>query len=899
MQTPNKSVVPQRPAPLTAGGPSAPQAPQPARPTMPQAPQAPQPAKPVMPQAPQAPQAPGQPQTKGFFTNAVRTVANAITGGAMERDIQHEQDRAVRLQANADQTAIEQANTREQQAVANQIRAEREAQRASDRRSMEAVDGIDVVRGRAIWNIQPGEIARKISEIELEEIEQLKGVIIQEGCTALVFSDGNLVATLSGGSYIFGKSMKDVQKDIEKALEEDKKNNKDKEKKENKPTFRELGIVGEVGRAIGWVGRVIFGEKKNQTQKKAEENQKKYIDMLLKAMRENKAPILSVYLVTDRYITLTFGGEVNNEGGISFKPYTIPVGIHNVEMGVSLQMQINDIHAFATNYLQDRKSVTAGMIQQILSGSIETLLRQNLRNAEYQQSGLPADLVNTLKVQIAQTINQQVYGITCTQVLNITDDNQDFERFRSVERELFNTEKELDFMHRTGEFRNRMENEANAQEIQSAQNAEQLRYALQQINKDQLIHDDELEEFVLLLESQKRLRIAKTQEEEFEALEDLRKNKLVKEDEMEALENALAQNKIAREEVTQIMRITSQQNIDTARMHSEWALDDARTDHDWEREELERRRNWGIEDEEREREWIQEEKEYNRDWNRDEMEYNRDFERKVREDDYDFAKMMRERELKKEDEQLAYERERQAKLDAEAAEDRALDRQMSKLERMAAIQAQENAQKYEHEARMDAQRNQRDIDLASIQAQERMNYANMSAEQIRAAQLEKLSAEAQVAMANAYGSDKENELLRQQAERDREAAERERENSHRDKMDMMNFAKEMAAMVRDTSANINLAQAAQVRQLQEETRHYQERVDHVQDNAMGHISQVSTAAANNINNYTRGPQPMAAPQPAPQPQAQMIDCACYQCGQNIRIAAGTPQCPICGAPFQW
>jgi hypothetical protein len=842
----------------------------------------------------------------------------------MERDIQKEQDRAVRQQANVDQTAIEDANAREQQAVANQLRAEREAQRASDRRSMEAVDGIDVVRGRAIWNIQPGEIARRISEIELEEIEQLKGVIIQEGCTALVFSDGNLVATLSGGSYIFGKSMKDVQKDIEKAIEEDKKNPKTTEKKESDPTFRQLGIVGSVGRAIGWVGRVIFGEKKNQVKKKAEDNQKKYIDMLLKAMRENKAPVLSVYLVTDRYITLTFGGEVNPDGGISFKPYTIPVGIHNVEMGVSLQMQISDIHAFATNYLQERKSVTAGMIQQMLSGSIETLLRQSLRNAEYQQGGLPADLINTLKVQIAQTINQQVYGISCTQVLNITDDNQDFERFRSVERELFNTEKELDFMHRTGEFRNRMENEANAQEIQSAQNAEQLRYALQQINKDQLVHDDELEEFVLLLESQKRLRIAKTQEEEFEALEDLRKNKLVKEDEMEALEDALSKNKIAREEVTQIMRITSQQNIDTARMHSEWALDDARTDHDWEREELERRRNWGIEDEERERAWILEEKEYNRDWNRDEQEYNRDFERRAKEDDYDFekrkrdedydfAKMMRERELKKEEEQLAYDRARQAKIDEEDLEDRRAQRQMDKLQQMAEMQAKidaqkfeqeakRDAQKFEHEAMMNAQQNQHQENMASIQAQERMNrdntFLNMSADQIRAAQLDKLSAEAQVAMANSYGSDKEAEFLRQQAERDREAMERERENSHRDKMDMMNFAKEMAAMVRDTSANVNLAQAAQVRQLQEETRHYQQRVDHVQDNAMGHISQVSTAAANNINNYNRGPQP-AAPQPAPQPQAQLVEFACYNCGQNLRLAAGTPQCPHCGAPFQW
>ena len=149
-------------------------------------------------------------------------------------------------------------------------------------------------------------------------------------------------------------------------------------------------------------------------------------------------------------------------------------------------------------------------------------------------------MVNALKEHIRQTINQQVYGIECTQVLNITDNNKDFERFRQVERQLYNTEKELDYMHRTGEFRNRMEVEANAQQIASAKNAEELRHALQNLNMDQLLHDDELNEFVQMLESQKRIREAKTEEEEFEALEDLRRNRLVKQEEMEVLEDQLA-----------------------------------------------------------------------------------------------------------------------------------------------------------------------------------------------------------------------------------------------------------------------------------------------------------------------------------------------------------------------
>lgn len=853
----NKSVAPQRPQPLRPSDPKAPVLPQ----------------RPQMPQRPSAPLAPAQPQMsgsdKGFFTDAVRSVANAVTGGALNREIAREQQQAVRQQANDDRNEIQQALRSEQEAVQAQILAEREAERARDRRAMEAVDGIDVVRGRAIWNIQPGEIARRISERELEEVEKLKGIIVQEGCTALVFANGQLVSLLSSGAYLFYNSVEDEKKALKEAIEKAEKELEEKQKKEPKaPTFRQLGIVGEIGRAVGWIGRIIFGEKKNEAKEKAAKRKLDYARILAKA---TQAPVMSVYIVSDRFITLTFGGAQDRDGGISFQPYTIPIGIHNVEIGVSLQLQIDDIHAFAINYLADRNSVTAAMIHHMLAGSIESLLRQSLRNQDYLQSGFPVDLVNSLKLQIKQTVDQQLYGIICAQVLDITDSNKDFERFRSVERELYNTEKELDFMHRTGVFRNRMENEANAQQIQSAQNEEELRYALQQINKDQLLHNDELDAFTSMLESQRRIRDAKTQEEEYEALEDLRKSRLVKEDEMEALEDALAHNKIPREEITQMMRIESQLKIDTARMNAEWALNDARTDHNWEREDLERRRNWGIEDEERERQWI-----------REEQEYNRDFDHRVKEDDYDFQKMMRERELKKEDEQAGYERARQDKFDDDQLEANRSNRQIEKLQAMAQIQAQMDAQKYQHEE-----------NLAQMGTSERMSrdnlFANMSAEQIRAAQLDKLSAEGQVAMGNAYSGAKEAEFLRQQAEREREAAQK-------DKVEMMNFAKEMAAMVRDTAVNIGQMQQQRIDSLQEDNRYQQQRVDKVQENAMDNISKVSTAAAGNINAFNGGVIPQQAPA---QRQTELVECQCYNCGHPLRIASGTPQCPDCGAPFQW
>ena len=278
--------------------------------------------------------------------------------------------------------------------------------------------------------------------------------------------------------------------------------------------------------------------------------------------------------------------------------------------------------------------------------------------------------------------------------------------------------------------------------------------------------------------------------------------------------------------------------------------------------------------------------------------------------------MMRQREIDKEDhllarserledERLAYERQRQDKMDDEQLEANRHQRQMDKLQQMAQMQAQLDQQKYQHEE-----------NVATIQSNEQINrdnnFANMTAEQIRAAQLSHLTGDAQVAMANAYNGEKEAETLRQTA-KDKEAMmqqmlQMQQQNSNAQMEAMM----KMAGMIKDTATSISGAQQQQqqqrIDQLQTENQHQQERIDHTQDTAMNNIAQVSTAAANNLNAFNGGlggnaqsNVQQAAPQQTAQQEVQPepIECQCYNCGHTIHIVPGTPNCPDCGAPFQW
>ena len=861
--------------------------------------------------APQQPQ--GQSGEKGWFTDGVRAVANAVTGGALNRDIERQQQQAVRQQARDDQGQIEQAQQSQQAAERAQHNAELEAERARDRRNQEAIDGIDVVRGRAIWNIQPGQIARRVTETEFNEVEKLKGVIIQEGCTALVYVDGDLVGTLSGGAYTFP-----VKSEAEKRIErEDAEKSISAEERKKQESFMDRGLFGTIGIGLNTVRRFFFGNKKDESDQKRQARQQK-VEKVLK--EKNQPKLIRVYLVSDRVITLTFGGQQNQEGGIDFVPFKIPTKLVDVEIGVSLQMQISNINDFLRNYLADRNSVTANQVQQLVASVVLNTVSQMLRNLDYQQDGLPEPIVNNLKARIQLAINQQVFGIQCTQVMQVTDRSADFERFRQVERELFCSEKELEYLQRTGEFRNRLASETNKQTIDKATSEEDLRYALQQLNKDKLLHDDEMEQFVLMLSAQKRLRMAKSQEEEYEALLDLKKSRLVKDDEMEALQDALSQNKIQRDSVTEIMRIQHQQSVDDARLQAQWALDDQKQDHDWEREDLQRRRNWGIEDEQREREWMHEEQEYNRQWGRTQQQDEYNWQKRIRENDYDWQQeerrreaewqqRVREEQMRRENEQIAHERQRQDKFD-----------DIDILDRKAQI-AQRNMQAMkEAELRELQEQNRSAENIHGMDVQATMNRdnveANMTAEQLMAKRAAELSGEGQVAFAQALGSGKENELLQKQQKEQKELYEKMMQMQQQQGSQSQEMMMKMAQMMQQGMMGMGLQQQAFQQQrfedqkqradeYREDAQRQQDRMDHTLDQSLNYTTRAhqtdSQSFAQAMGGAPQGFQQMPPQQPqkpvAQQPQPPVEPAApqilhCPACGAEV--PEGEAFCGECG-----
>lgn len=714
-----------------------------------------------------------------------------------------------------------------------------------------AANDIDIVRGKAVWSIGPGQLARRISESEFAQLDKVKGVVIQEGVTAVITVDGQMMGMLAGGYYQFASE----------TVKEKAERQADKEEAEEK---EDQGFVQKLGTSARRVWRFLTGTSKKE-KAEARKKRKERVKKNIQSITANSA--VNVTLVSTRIFDLLFGSSIDHQGNAEFVPMTVKAKVVDVEIGVSLQMQITNVNDFLVNNLSDRNSLSVGDVQKKVQPSIENLLNRILRNLDYQSDGLPEELIEVIKNQIVKTVNERIYGLEVVKVLDITDQSADFDRFRSVEHELFASEQELGFLQRTGEFRNRLAEETNRQTVDEAKNEEDLRYALSHINRDGLLHDDEMEAFIELLNSQKRLREAKTDEQEYEALQDLRKCRLVKDEDVAVLEDMLQRKELERSEVTELLRLRVLQSTEEARMKAENALSDLALQQQFNQELASARHDVEMTD-------LEIEAQRKRD------EYIREQESK----DYDMERRRQTDDLSLEQQRAEFEHQQRR---AEKMDD------VDVLERKAAIARENMAKMQEHERHLEEMKKQ--TEELRIKTE-----ANMTQEQIAAAHIKDmagLDATAQAEMAKMMGSgkEKEAEMLRQQQEREREMYERMMQMMQQNQQGQQQTAQmtqeQMLKMMQTAMggmAQMGSQRITDVEKMKEEYReqavHQQERTDRTQDSALNYTTRVTESSQESnptitVNTNAPVAQPVFCPYCGG--KATTADKNCPHCGESL------------------
>ena len=723
------------------------------------------------------------------------------------------------------------------------------------------------------WSIAPGQIARNISAQAFQELEKVDGVYVQEGVTAVIFVDGEQVAELQGGVYKF--STEKIQRDAAEKEEDDRSKE---------------GLVKKIGRAGRSLWALITG---NRDKYNKEEARKKRERVKKIAQKLSGNSVVAVVLKRDSAIQLTMGiRPVATEDGTSqmeFAPFKIRTKTLTVDVAVALEVRISNFYEFRTTYLMDQMSYSVNDVRMALNSWMRTAIQRQMQEYEADGQLIPSELMSSISYDIILQSRQLLHGIEVTQVLDITTENEAFERFRALEEKFYCTEKEIDYLARTNEFKNRLQSEENAQKLREARTELELRKELDSINNDQLVHEDEMEAFVQLLQSQKRIREARTENEELAALLELKGNRLVSEDEFDALESSIRDKKFDRDQVSEAFQLASVNRTENTRLQLENQLAKSRVLAEAELEDArfkalrkKTEQGFSLDDIAAEHRRAQEAKEAEHqssmlDAELSEASRRDSYADSRRDSNYDFEQRQKQDayQQNKQEAQDIIDFERQRAQNSVDIDKQKAQTEMDILRQKAEIARQNMEAMQRHEAELAEKKHQEE--MANIAAKQ-----NMSADQLMAAGMAGMSAEAQKAFAESFAGKNASEQQKEMYERmmqmqQQHAGESSAQNAAQMAQmqammqQMMQFAQsgmqtnaQMAANMAagqqagqqaqlNAMQNIAAGRQAEVNAMKDEYRqqmqHEQGRVDRTQDAALNYTTKVTQSS--NVNPATK------------------------------------------------
>ena len=400
-------------------------------------------------------------------------------------------------------------------------------------------EDITEVKDRILWNILPGQIARIIDEKEFDSYNKIKGVIIQEGTTAFIRANGATVASISGGTYDFVKTV-------------------------NTPATDNGGGKNKVWNFITG----LFSSKK--VKKEETEEVDAHVaqqNVILEYVRKQAS--FSIIVLLDKAFPLLVGAKQNNiEEYKNFVPMNIATRFGVLKVGFNAYFNICDKECFISHFLTDKKQLNTTMVLDEIADIIRTSIEEILYNDELSACRISKEQCNKVKEYI-NNLPDALFGLSVVRIVEISADNADIERFNALGREMYLSEKELDYLKRTNDFKNRLADVENSQRIHEARTDLEIKRELAQINKDNILHEEELRKFEYLLANERIVSEAQSDNEREQALAEIIKTGLVREEEVAALRDKLKEQQYKRGTMLAMMQLRDSIEFERVRLEGE------------------------------------------------------------------------------------------------------------------------------------------------------------------------------------------------------------------------------------------------------------------------------------------------------------------------------------------
>ena len=673
-------------------------------------------------------------------------------------------------------------------------------------------------KGRIYWNIQPGQIARVITEQEFDSYSKVQGIIISEGTTAYIRANGHTIASISGGTYDFIADAGQPAAELKESVRQ------------------------------GW--SVLTSLFKSRSRKAAEAAAGPTPEELYKqqqqAILENakRGVAFSVVILLDKAFPLYVGAkQANLDDYATFVPMKIQTRYLEMAVGVNAYFKITDPERFIIHYLTDKQLANNAIVVDEIADTVRVTLQEVLGDQEFKENRIPKELHGAIKERLNEVAAEAFFGISIVRIVEISAENKDLERMAALSRELYLSEQELDYLRRTNDFKNRLADANNSQRLHEANSEAELRRQLDAINRDNLLQENELKIFEHLLQNERIVREAKSDEEREAALAAIAQSQFVREADMQMLKQQKAS-------AIQLMQLRDSIEFERVRLEGQLDLEEMA-----ERKRLELQtlkddyadRRFNVELQQR----------------RDAANVAMDIEQRQRDMNYEDERRRRELEREEDAEQF---------------------RQF-----MAMQQAAENAKQNErqHEQTMQQAR------LQNAENMERMKWdgaRELSEEKVWALQGGDAAAAYAQSKYNAEAERQANERLEAQrremeARLDAERAARD-QDSRADKDRMFEMMNNMMSLAAGNQAQKVNERDQQLRERDERLRRQEQRMDNAYDRALDYTTRNNVqSVANNQQPTTNSQQPMA--------KSQQLTAKCPECG--AALVPGERFCGECGA----
>lgn len=692
---------------------------------------------------------------------------------------------------------------------------------------------------KGTWQIVPGEIIRHISESDFANIAHLSGIILQPGVSALIYSDGKEIAALDSGQYNFVSDSK-IESLVNARII-------------NQKSVRGLGLTMWKALVNVIMGRKVGSSTDNFL--KTTHTKDEIIQHL------NSSSNISFYLKADRPFPLLFGFDPFREGENSFVPMKIRTKVFDIDVSVSMMLQIADFRECIRYYMVGKRSLTTVDIQKAVSPYITRILQEVLRYEEINEREMPEDVNRKLVAKLHET-DRFLFGLKVVGVPEISCNNEDLERFRTLARELYCSEKELDYLRRTNEFKNRLAAAEIDQKVGGARSELDLKVALDEVNKDKLLHEEEMAIFAqsLKVRSEDRANdmldsLGQSAIRKMQIANSVQKQKLLLDAELDVAKVDVEFSKYKQEKGQESEKI----DIEAALYGKQFAATRRMLESELELEDIKRRNEYKAILETDDVKTLLQKKNIEREKMKDEYEFNK------LETSYNFTRKM----------QADKHQDLRIKQDiALSGLERMNTMNESNLDNEARRESMKRQDVFRHEEEMASRQRELESDKLQAEIQKTSIFSNMTAEQIAAAALasgiEKgtISSESVASISDAISSKKDAAAaisMMNMREEDHAKLNAERERmSQMNREDMMNlmdktldFAKIAVQGVnaerekREKDKDAHCAQLAEVdqrryndmKEQKEEYRtqmmHEQTRIDHNQEKALEYTTKVT------------------------------------------------------------